>query len=148
MTVLLSVFVLATSTFALPPALSAPAACSSAPALVEQASFDFDSGETVNADCTAYCGSNPPVSCSGNTCVAVDQSCPGQRGYATCDGVTYYCPVCTPPPICTEGSFRTLTVGPTCGCEDGTSTPKERQKCINGQWEYYSSFCGAPFCVG
>ncbi|HEX7186274.1 MAG TPA: hypothetical protein VF756_30910 [Thermoanaerobaculia bacterium] len=147
MTPLLSALVLAASTFALPPALSAPAACSSAPALVEQASFDFDSGETVNADCTASCGSYPPVSCSGSTCFAVDRSCPEQRGYATCDGVTYYCPVCTPI-TCTEGSFRTLTVGPTCGCEYGTSTPKERQQCINGQWEHYSYFCGAPFCQG
>ena len=47
---------------------------------------------------------------------------------------------------CTEGQYKTETVGPVCGCEDGLSTPKERYQCIGGQWEYLSSFCAAPFC--
>ena len=49
---------------------------------------------------------------------------------------------------CTEGAFKNVTVGPTCGCEDGMSTPKDRYKCIGGVWEYQYSFCGAPFCQG
>lgn len=143
MTPLLSAFVLAASTLAPPPALSAPA-CAIAQAPVEQVSVDWGGGEGLNADCTAYCGADPPVSCSGATCSAADRSCPGERGHVTCGSTTYWC--ATPCPVCTEGSFRTITVGPTCGCEDGGSTPKERQQCVNGQWEYYSSFCGAPFC--
>ena len=49
---------------------------------------------------------------------------------------------------CTEGQFKTVTVGPTCGCEDGMSTPKERYQCIGGEWVYQFSFCGGPFCHG
>jgi hypothetical protein len=49
---------------------------------------------------------------------------------------------------CIEGQFKTVTVGPICGCEDGMTTPKERYQCINGQWEYLYSFCGGPFCQG
>ncbi len=49
---------------------------------------------------------------------------------------------------CTEGQFKNVTVGPTCGCEDGMSTPKERYQCIGGEWVYLFSFCGAPFCPG
>ena len=141
MTALLSVVVLAASTLAPPSTLSAPALCSSAPAPVEEASFG---GVTTKATCSAHCGSSPDVSCSGSACSAVDQSCPDQRGYVTCDGTTYNCPVCSA--VCTEGSFMTITVGPTCGCEDGGSTPKERYKCIGGEWVFQSSFCGAPFC--
>ena len=49
---------------------------------------------------------------------------------------------------CTEGTFKTVTVGPTCGCDDGMTTPKDRYQCIGGQWVYQYSFCGGPFCHG
>ncbi len=141
MTALLSVIVLAASTFAAP---STPALCPSAPAPVEQAAFS--NGVTAKAMCTALCGSSPSVSCSGSTCSAVNQSCPGQRGSVTCDGSTFYCPACPAP--CTEGQIKNVTTGPTCSCEDGMTTPKDRYKCIGGVWVYQYSFCGGPFCPG
>lgn len=140
MTALLSL-VLA-STFATPPALPAPAPFLSAPAPVERSS---PAGGFTKSFCQADCGLfNAPVSCSGNTCSAVnqDQTCPAGPGYVTCDGLTTYCTPC-----CTNGSLRNVT-GPTCSCEDGQSTPKDRYECVNGLWEYQFSFCGAPFCPG
>jgi hypothetical protein len=77
----------------------------------------------------------------------VDRSCSAEPGHVTCGTTTIYCPVC-PPPVCTEGQFKTVTVGPTCGCEDGMSTPKDRYQCIGGEWVYQYSFCGGPFCQG
>lgn len=47
---------------------------------------------------------------------------------------------------CTDGQYMTTRVGDICGCEDGVSTPREKYQCINGQWQYMYSFCGAPFC--
>ena len=138
MAALLGVLFLATSTFATP---AVPALCPGDPAPVEQAS-----GFTTKAMCTALCGSSPSVSCSGATCSAVNQSCPSQRGSVTCDGTTHFCPVCTT--VCTEGQIKNVNVGPTCGCEDGMSTPKDRYKCIGGEWVYQFSFCGGPFCPG
>lgn len=143
MTALLSVFVLA-SVFATPPAPCAPAQSSSALAPVEQPSFD--SAVTINAFCIADCGDlNSTVSCSGNSCEAVNQSetCPTGPGYVTCDGQTTYCPAC-----CTDGAFRSVIVGPICGCEDGQKTPRDRYECIDGLWNYQYSFCGGPFCQG
>ena len=140
MTGLLSVFVLA-SVFATPPA-PAPAQCSKALAPVAQPSF-ASGGISGNAYCVADCGDlNGIVSCTGNTCNAVDQSqtCPSGPGYVTCDGQTTYCPAC-----CTTG-FRNVTTGPICSCEDGQSTPKDRYNCVNGLWVYQFSFCGGPFC--
>ena len=41
---------------------------------------------------TAYCGSNPSVTCTGNaSCSSVDRSCPGVGGAVTCDGVITAC---------------------------------------------------------
>ena len=140
MTALLSAFVLA-SVFATPLAPSAPAQCSTALAPAAQPSFN--GGVTGNAYCVADCGDlNGIVSCTGNTCSAVDQSqtCPSGPGYVTCDGQTTYCPAC-----CTSG-FRNVNTGPTCSCEDGASTPKDRYQCVNGLWVYQYSFCGSPFC--
>lgn len=142
MTGLLSVFVLAASTFAPPSAPSAPALCSNSPASVMQA--DFEGGGTTDAVCFAECGpQGPPISCTGYFCTSVDRSCPDQRGYVSCDGITYYCAEC-----CTEGQIRNVTTGPTCSCPDGMTTPKDRYQCVNGDWEYQFSFCGAPFCQG
>ena len=144
MTALLSVIVLAANTFATP---SAPALCSSPPAPVEQASFAR--GITPKATCTALCGSSPSVSCSGDTCNAVNQNCSaGVQGHVTCNTTsgttTYHCPAC--PPECLEGQIKIVT-GPTCSCPPNyLSTPKDRYECIGGQWVYQSSFCGAPFC--
>ena len=150
-----SLALIATAGFALPPCSeSVDLASIFAPATPERS---LDTGrETVftasltKATCIASCGSYN-VSCSytpPSTCVAVDRNCSGgQQGYVSCNGVTTYCtPSCTE--TCTEGSFKTVNVGPTCGCEDGTSTPKDRYKCIGGEWVYQFSFCGAPFCPG
>jgi hypothetical protein len=147
MTELLSVLVLASSIFAAPPAHSAPALCSSDPAAVERA--NFASGVTTKALCTADCGTFADVSCSGTVCNAVNRSCPGERGHVTCDSTTtYYCPVCEPE--CTEGAIKLEFTGPYCSCSAGTAygTPRDRYKCIGGQWVYQSSSCGAPFCQG
>lgn len=143
MTAFLSLFVLA-SAFATPPALSAPALCSSALAPVERPSFD--SGATTKSMCIADCGDlNSNVSCSGDVCSAVNQSqsCPTGPGHVTCDGQTFYCAAC-----CTNGTFRTVITGPNCSCADGMTTPRDRYQCINGLWVYQSSFCGGPFCHG
>jgi hypothetical protein len=143
MTVSLGLFVLA-SAFAAPLAPPAPTLCSSAPAAVERPSFA--AGITGKATCTADCGDlNASVSCSGSTCSAVNQSqtCPSGPGSVTCDGQTFYCAAC-----CTNGTIRNVTAGPICSCEGGQTTPKDQYKCINGLWEYQSSFCGGPFCHG
>lgn len=147
MNVLLSLFVLAASLAATPPAPSAPSLCASSPAPVEQALFA--AGGTVKSFCSADCGADPPVSCNGNVCSAYNRSCSAERGHVTCDGVTYWCPtVCA----CSEGTFKNVATGPSCSCEvEGGSargTPKDRYQCINGQWEYQFSSCGGPFCPG
>lgn len=143
MIALLSAVVLSAATVAPPPTLSAPALCSPASASIELAETK-GGGISLDSTCTADCGPYTDVSCSGTTCNAVNRSCPGERGHVTCGSSTYYCPVCDPP--CTEGTYKTVVVGPTCGCEDGTSTPKERYQCIGGVWEFLYSFCGGPFC--
>jgi hypothetical protein len=99
--------------------------------------------------CTATCGTDPSVSCtvSSGTCTAVNRSCPGERGHVTCGMTTTYC-TASCPPGCTEGQFKTVIVGPTCGCPDGMSTPRDRYQCIGGEWVYQSSSCGGPFCQG
>jgi hypothetical protein len=143
MTVSLGLFVLA-SALAMPPAPSAPALCSSAPAAVERPSFA--AGITGKSTCIADCGDlNSNVSCSGTVCSAVNQAqtCPTGPGSVTCDGQTFYCAAC-----CTNGTIRNVTTGPICSCEGGQTTPKDQYKCINGLWEYQSSFCGGPFCHG
>lgn len=100
--------------------------------------------------CTADCGPYTDVSCQTNgTCVAVDRNCPSTPGYVTCNGVTTYCPACTPPPECSpEGSFRIIRTGNCCDCG---LEERIREKCVNGQWEFFSIFCGpntgpCPFC--
>ena len=146
MTELLSVLVLASSIFAAPPTHSSPALCSSDSATVGQA--NFVSGINTKAECTADCGPFTDVSCSGATCNAVNRSCPGQRGYVTCDTTTYYCPVCEPE--CTEGALKFEKTGPNCSCSVGTAygTPRDLYRCIGGEWVYQSSSCSGPFCQG
>ncbi len=46
---------------------------------------------------------------------------------------------------CTEGQYRTVIIGPYCSCDD-RGTPKERDQCIGGVWEYLYSFCAGPYC--
>lgn len=48
---------------------------------------------------------------------------------------------------CIEGAIKNVP-GAYCGCDFGTSTEKDRYKCIGGVWEYQFTFCGAPFCQG
>lgn len=147
MTVLLSLFVLATSTFAAPSAPFAPVLCASAPAAVEQALFA--SGGTVKSFCSADCGADPPISCTASVCSAFNRSCTAERGHIVCDGVTFWCPTAC---ACTEGTFKLVATGPNCSCEieggSGYGTPKDRYKCIGGVWVYQSSSCGGPFCPG
>lgn len=143
MTGLLSAFVLA-SALAAPTGLSAPGLCPTAPAAVERAQLGGGGVIGTTVFCSVDCGMfAADVSCSGDTCNAVERSCPGEPGHVTCDGVTYYCTPC-----CTEGTFRNVTTGPICSCPDGQTTPKDRYKCVNGDWEYQFSFCGGPFCQG
>ena len=141
MIALLSVFVLAASTITPPPGLFTPALSANAPA--ERAQLDGGVIATT-VWCTADCGPYADVTCSGTVCNAVDRSCQAEPGHVTCDGNTFYCAACTVE--CTEGTFKTVTTGPTCSCEDGQSTPKDRYKCIGGEWVYQFSFCGGPFC--
>lgn len=55
---------------------------------------------------TANCQFYGSVSCQSNvsssSCSAVDNSCPGEPGHVTCDGVTTWCPDCD----CTTGTIR------------------------------------------
>lgn len=142
MTAFLSIVLLAAGGIAAPsalPALAAPAQCSDAPVLVSE-----DPGVIQASTCTADCGPFTDVSCSGSSCNAVNRSCPGEQGHVTCDGTTYYCPSCTAE--CTDGQYRLLIVGPTCGCNDYTGTERELDKCIDGHWVYQSTHCGPPFC--
>lgn len=150
MTAVLSLVVLASAlatpppAFVTPPALSAPALCSTASAAVKRPSFN--GGVPIKSTCIADCGDlNGSVSCSGSTCSAVnqDQTCPGGPGYVQCDSqAPIYCPAC-----CTSG-IRNVTTGDICSCPDGQSTPKDRYQCVNGLWQYQFSFCGGPFCPG
>ncbi|PYQ61235.1 MAG: hypothetical protein DMF53_15480 [Acidobacteria bacterium] len=132
--------------FAKPPTLSsAPALCSTAAAAPVKKRPKPPGGLPTKATCTADCGLfNSWVSCSGSTCSAVnqDQTCPAGPGYVNCDGNITYCAPC-----CTEGTIRIIG-GETCSCPDGQSTPRDRYKCINGLWEYQTTVCGAPFCIG
>jgi|tagenome__1003787_1003787.scaffolds.fasta_scaffold20820785_1 hypothetical protein len=137
--------------FATPPALSAPALCSTAsaaPVAQEKKRPKLPGGITTKATCIADCGDlNAPVQCNANnTCTAVDQAttCPMSPGYVQCDSQDpISCAAC-----CTENTIRNVTTGETCSCPDGQSTPKDRYKCIGGLWVYQFSFCGGPFCPG
>ncbi len=144
-------FVVLAGALATPPPVAAPPLTLSAPVLSSTATAPVKqpfslSGLPTKSTCTANCGDlNAPVSCSGNTCSAVNQSqtCPAGPGSVTCDGVTTYCTPC-----CTSGTIRNVTAGPICSCDGGQTTPKDRYECINGLWEYQFSFCGGPFCPG
>lgn len=89
--------------------------------------------------CQADCGSYPDVSCTGaSSCSAVDQNCPGQRGYVVCDGSYTYCPSC---PECSEGAIRILRTDECCDYPSEGEW-KYIQKCINEHWVTQSTFCG------
>ena len=67
----------------------------------------------TKSQCTASatCGGSAPVSCNGTTtCTAVDQSCPGERGYVRCDSAVTFCAPCDPePPNCSEFDHGSCT---------------------------------------
>jgi hypothetical protein len=44
--------------------------------------------------CTVSCWSGGTITCTGNTCVGIDSSCPSEPGHVTCDGVTATCSPC------------------------------------------------------
>lgn len=141
---------------AAPPAVPAtsPTLCTQPLAQVAQAAPSetaekIDLGVTAQASCTADCGPYANVSCNNSTtCSAVDRNCSaGQQGYVICDGSTTSCPAC-PSTLCTDGQIKSVQVGPQCGCpQTPGATEKERYQCINGEWVYQSTFCGAPFCI-
>jgi hypothetical protein len=109
-----------------------------------------DGGGSSLVTCTADCGLYNDVSCTtSGTCVAVDRNCPNTPGYVTCNGNTTFCPACPPPIECQpDGSFRIVKTGNCCDCG---LEERIREKCINGQWEFWSIFCGpntgpCPWC--
>jgi len=82
----------------------------------------------AKADCSASCGSDPAVSCSGSTCSAADRACNGERGHVTCDGNTYWCPT-----VCCTGNC--------CTC-DQTGDCFACCRCDGGGIGYCFAFCG------
>ena len=55
----------------------------------------------AKAMCTALCGTDPSISCSGSVCSAADRNCAaGVQGNVKCDGVKTKCPTPCPPPDC------------------------------------------------
>lgn len=146
MIAMLSVIALAAAIGPFNPA-SAPGLCAGDSAPEAQVALASRVGLPLKATCSALCGSAPSVMCTGTTCSGFNRNCPSERGHVTCTTgstvTTINCPACE---TCTEGSFKTVNVGPTCGSEDGQSTPKDRYQCINNEWVYQFSFCGAPFC--
>ncbi|HYX24469.1 MAG TPA: hypothetical protein VFC23_09990 [Thermoanaerobaculia bacterium] len=63
----------------------------------------------TKSTCIANCWNGSTVTCSGNSCSAVNSACSsGQRGSCTADGVTTSCPVCpstcSATAICSSGS--------------------------------------------
>ena len=138
MTAPLSVLALAASLFAPPSTPAAPALCANAPSPIAPIEA------AVKSLCVADCGTfYPDVSCNGTICNAVNRSCSSEQGHVTCDGTTFYCPVC-----CTDGQIKLVSTGPICSCPDGMTSPKDRYKCIGGEWVYQESICGGPFCHG
>ena len=104
------------------------------PAFADGATANADSVNTVaatadggaegapeyDAFCEATCESGT-VSCSGNSCSAVNRNCNfGQQGYVVCDGNYTYCPTTCPPPTCTM--FQ---------CRQGCSTPGCFAYCVD-----------------
>ncbi len=91
------------------------------------------------AICIATCSSGSTVSCSYTppaTCVAVDSSCPSQRGYVSCNGVTTYCPVCGA--VCNEGTYFFSPLGECCAARREYN---DKYQCINGQWQWVGTTC-------
>ncbi len=122
-----------------------PTAGVSAPFLPEAAVASFVEGRTptaVTATCTADCGADPDVSCSGSSCTAVDRNCAiGERGYVSCTSETW-CP--TPCPVCNDGETRWIDTG---GCCKSFLAQRDYQRCIGGQWvhQYYGCYV-VPQC--
>lgn len=54
------------------------------------------------AFCEATCTEGPNVSCSGDTCRAVNQNCDTTQGFVECDGVYQFCRQC--PCSCSQGA--------------------------------------------
>lgn len=50
--------------------------------------------------------------------------------------------------VCSDGQMMSVIVGPPCGCAEGVATPRDRYRCIDGEWVYETPACGPPFCVG
>ncbi len=93
MTALLSVFVLAASTLATPPALSAPLLCSSAPAPVAAASFErFAAADSVCTDGQSKTVIGTYCSCDGITTPRYQYQC--------IDGEWVYQSTSCGPPFC------------------------------------------------
>jgi hypothetical protein len=95
---------------------------------------DDPGGITAQSYCEADCGPYGSVSCSGDTCSAVDRNCAaGQRGYVQCDGATTYCPTCG----CPEGWVEWRDGG----CCSGGRQRYLEYECISGVWEHTGTSC-------
>ena len=91
--------------------------------------------------CQASCGSYN-VSCSGDTCSAVDRNCgAGQQGYVQCDGAPIFCHSCNPPQ-CNEG-WQEWRDG---GCCGGGYQEWLIYECIGGMWQHVDTFCDSVSC--
>jgi hypothetical protein len=104
---------------------------------VAQAS-PIDAGPESTCWAAATCSGGGSVSCSGSaTCSSVDASCPSQRGYVTCDGVTTYCPICRLLNCTKDGDLCVSTSDcrppqedcEFCYCDNGIELPKGICKC-------------------
>ena len=103
-----------------------------------------DSAPTaVQATCTADCGSDPDVSCTGSICTAVDRNCAiGERGYVSCPSETWCASPC---PVCTDGQSRFVDTG---NCCKDFLKQQDYQVCVNGQWAHqYYSCAYVPHCL-
>ena len=130
-----------------------PVSCDEAKVAEFTNPISVDIGGPIKPDyCFEDCDALPDISCSGNTCIAVNRNCSiGERGYVTCDGNTTYCsqPCGDPPPECEEDDFRIVRTGQCCDCQYGGEVA-HFQQCQNGQWVTQSTNCApsssCPLC--
>jgi hypothetical protein len=80
----------------------------------------------AQAYCVATCTQSPNVSCSGNSCSAVNQNCAScVQGYVQCDGVYQYCGECAG----CGGSCTFFQCRQSCSCPGGISVCDNPETC-------------------
>lgn len=113
----------------------------SCPAAVQAATKGPGGGVIAPAYCQASCGSYN-VSCSGDTCSAVDRNCgAGQQGYVQCDGVPIFCSVCGGGQ-CNDGWVDWRDGG----CCQGGYQKWQIYECIGGYWQHVDTYCDSVSC--